>query len=107
MDTHLSTAEEDGGEEEQEEEKVLNLAKEESVERTGEEAGIQAAMQMSLNQVSFLLIILDENSKLSHEIIVIMLTKMIMILITISIPADGSSSSGLVAIPACQCCRPD
>ena len=53
MDTHLSTAEEDGGEEEQEEEKVLNLAKEESVERTGEEAGIQAAMQMSLNQVSF------------------------------------------------------
>ena len=105
MDTHLSTAEEDGGEEEEEEqEKVLNLAKEESVERTGEEAGIQAAMQMSLNQVSFLLIILDENSKLSHEIIVIM---MIMILITISIPADGSSSSGLVAIPACQCCRPD
>ena len=54
MDTHLSTAEEDGGEEEeQEQEKVLNLAKEESVERTGEEAGIQAAMQMSLNQVSF------------------------------------------------------
>ena len=54
MDTHLSTAEEDGGEgEEEEQEKVLNLAKEESVERTGEEAGIQPAMQMSLNQVSF------------------------------------------------------
>ena len=54
MDSHLSTPEEDGGEEEEEQEKVLNLAKEESGERTaGEEAGIQAAMQMSLNQVNF------------------------------------------------------
>jgi len=50
VDTHLSTPEEDG-EEEEEQEKVLNLAKEEAVERTGEEAGIQAAMQMSLNQL--------------------------------------------------------
>ena len=58
VDRHLSPTEEDGdGEEEEEQEKVLNLAKEEpGVERTatGEEAGIQAAMQLSLNQVIFL-----------------------------------------------------
>ena len=39
-------------EEVEEEEKVLNLAKEDSEEKTGEEVGIQAAMQMSLNQVT-------------------------------------------------------
>ena len=51
MDGHLSTHEEQD-EEVEEEEKVLNLAKEDSEEKTGEEVGIQAAMQMSLNQVT-------------------------------------------------------
>lgn len=52
MDSHLSTPEEEG----EEEEKVLNLAKENSGKRPGEEAGIQAAMQMSLNQVFFVVV---------------------------------------------------
>ena len=51
VDGHLSTHEEQD-EEVEEEEKVLNLAKEDSEEKTGEEVGIQAAMQMSLNQVT-------------------------------------------------------
>ena len=51
VDGHLSTHEEQDDEVE-EEEKVLNLAKEDSEEKTGEEVGIQAAMQMSLNQVT-------------------------------------------------------